>query len=175
MYFVCVFSPVLIPFIAFLTPYYYLHHLWSTSFMMSVAFRCAGSWAVSTFLCWTGRRGSLLSATSPTTTLRPWAFTMGGVFRFYHQHNITRQACVAKTTQPTSPTLGFHDGLHDHQHDQTWNLSKLLHDQILRPKILHTLKMPKSRLLLITIKQHKFQYPWFWSFLLFKKKWRCKI
>ena len=52
-------------------------------FVMSVASRYAGSWAVSTFLCWTGRRGSLLSATSPTTTLRPWAFTMGGVFRFY--------------------------------------------------------------------------------------------
>ena len=100
-------------------PYYYLHYLCSTSFVMSLASRCAGSWAVFTFLCSTGRRGSLLSATSPTTTLRPWAFTMGGVFRFYHKHNITRQVCVAKTTQSISPCLGFHDGLHNHQHDQT--------------------------------------------------------
>ena len=45
---------------------------------------------------------------------------------------------------------------------------KDLHDRILRPKNLHTLKMRKSQLFLITIKQHKFQYE-FLSFFCSKR------
>ena len=133
MYCVCVFSPVLIPFL-----YFRLHITISTicgRHLLWCLLRpgapdhgqssplCAGSGEEE--VCWV----------RPLQLLRwdhghsRWVESSG----FNHQHNITRQVCVAKTTQSISPCLGFHDGLHNHQHDQT-----KVCDLFFRPWLLQT-------------------------------------